>query len=691
MTKKLNLLLMAVLFFAAGFVLSACGTVTLSSISIKTDSISTTLEVGEAPDFSGLTVYATYSNGDKETITISDLTLSSVDYETAGYQTLTVTYEGKTASIQLTFYNNIEDTYSIVGFEQPEFVTNYLSNISTKTDKTTEFVNRTDGYYVGDDNPFKFLPEITALTTSLQPVTLNSYVSTSVVSIYDNNAWVALSEDTAPLLENYVAIDNDNSTFDFTTEAIGHQFKITVSPFFFPEIDPVSFEFSVVDGWNAYTAVDLSRLDNASIYNGVNPWADYKQANGVDSTAISGLIMHNDIAITSNDIPAAFMYNATEVANLDLPTSVIGTLKDWVAIYARLNESGETFNFIGNYFTLNAAGIPLVKYDDNEDMVIDSENGTAVHSTLFGFGGDDRNVPNDYWIGNAVVKNMNLIGNANRSNDQTYSGGLTFFRVSADNFELDNTISRQVLTLMCPFGLWELNESTSQYELTNTTLIKDSKGYDSFSIMFYLWGGHIDFVNSEFKNAGGPILIAADFENSNNAVNYSSFTATNTVFETYVAGTEAWFSYNGATTIAGQIAAILNALNQKAIAQQSEYRVINAESGNNLFNFIGIIMADELNSSYTIHGFASINEDENNSVIADLQSQTLAYLYSQNSGLLAAPIFITSAGTMFYFSGTDFIDLTTGQSTTTSVFAGDYLYMYYGGMALILQFAAVAD
>lgn len=674
MKKYLNMFALAFVMLVAGVALAACGEVTLKSISVDASSINTVYTVGDEADFSEIVVTASYSDNTTATLGFDDVTLSEFDNTVAGYKTVTVTYQEKTVTISLTYYSSLEDAYTIVGFEQPAFVTNYETNIAEKEDKTTEFANREDGYYVGDDNAFVFLPEITAMNSEQQIVTLNRYVSQSVVSIYENDVWVELTEEN---LATYVVVDEEQNTYDFTETAIGHEFKLSVVPYFFTDWTPVSFEFSVVDGWNAYNAADLSRLDNASVYNGVNPWADYKAANNVGSEEISALIMHNDIAITANDIPSAFIWQEEELNGL--PTSLVGSLKDWISIYVRMNNSGETFNFVGNYFALDASEIPLVERAKNGSM-IDEDNGYAIHSTLFGFGGDDNNVPEDNWIGNVIVKNMNLLGNANRSDNQLSSGGLTFFRTSADHFELNNTLARQVLTIMCPFGLWE------DGDFANTVLVKDSKGYDAFSTMFYLWGAQMEFVNSEYLNAGGPVMILAHHAYKTNPyAYYSAVTATNSNFGTNVNGEEAWFRYNNANTIATQIAGLLTAFDQYAGAVGSSYRVMTTLNENQVFDLIAVIMASELtDGSYHISGSADFNIDGVvNTTGADLNDEMYQYVYGLTEG--QAPILQTSTGNMAYFNGTTFIDVATqNQIASASWFGGDTLTLYYGGMALVL-------
>ncbi|MBP3697665.1 MAG: bacterial Ig-like domain-containing protein [Clostridia bacterium] len=99
--------------------------VTLTSIAVKTNPDKTNYYFGDTLDTSGLTLTATYNNGNTETIS-SGFTCTPTKLETAGTQKITVTYGGKTASFNVT----VEDVV--------------VSSIAVKNEP-----NNTS-YYVGD-------------------------------------------------------------------------------------------------------------------------------------------------------------------------------------------------------------------------------------------------------------------------------------------------------------------------------------------------------------------------------------------------------------------------------------------------------------------------------------------------------------------------------------------------------------
>ena len=76
--------------------------VTLTGINVKTHPAKTTYKTGEELDLSGMVLTATYSDGSTKDITdTTQFTVSGYDKNKEGSQTITVTYEGKTAEFQV--------------------------------------------------------------------------------------------------------------------------------------------------------------------------------------------------------------------------------------------------------------------------------------------------------------------------------------------------------------------------------------------------------------------------------------------------------------------------------------------------------------------------------------------------------------------------------------------------------------
>jgi hypothetical protein len=88
----------------------------IKSIEITTVPAKTTYEMGETLDTKGMVVTAEYSDGSSKTIT-EGYSLSGFDSETAGTKAVTVTYEGKTATFEVTVKEKPAPVINLTGIE----------------------------------------------------------------------------------------------------------------------------------------------------------------------------------------------------------------------------------------------------------------------------------------------------------------------------------------------------------------------------------------------------------------------------------------------------------------------------------------------------------------------------------------------------------------------------------------------
>ncbi|HOC80719.1 MAG TPA: hypothetical protein PKK21_02440, partial [Bacilli bacterium] len=171
-------------------------------------------------DLSEISVTATF---EKKVLTVegADLTFDPETLDTAvlGEFEITVTY----------LTESVVWTYSVVEYDEidnisaPDFVVVYNANIEEKdlANKRNEFMDREQGYFVGDDNPFKFFPNIYAYDSEGEEMEVTAYHSVSLVQEKRGEEWVTLS---GAELDSIVAIDDFASTYDFTEEAIGNTY-----------------------------------------------------------------------------------------------------------------------------------------------------------------------------------------------------------------------------------------------------------------------------------------------------------------------------------------------------------------------------------------------------------------------------------------------------------------------------------
>ncbi|MBQ6945699.1 MAG: bacterial Ig-like domain-containing protein [Ruminococcus sp.] len=103
----------------------------LSSIVINPDSIGTMYEDGSIFNPSGLTLTATYSDGSTKNIT-EGYTVGNVDLSTVGNSVLTVSYEGKTATADIT----VQDLFDGNGTAESPYLVNNASDLKMVADMT---------------------------------------------------------------------------------------------------------------------------------------------------------------------------------------------------------------------------------------------------------------------------------------------------------------------------------------------------------------------------------------------------------------------------------------------------------------------------------------------------------------------------------------------------------------------------
>ena len=475
-------------------------------------------------DLSEINVTATF---EKKVLTIegTDLTFDpeTLDTTVLGEFEITVTY----------LTESVVWTYSVVEYDEidnisaPDFVVVYNANIEEKdlANKRNEFMDREQGYFVGDDNPFKFLPNIYAYDSEGEEMEVTAYHSVSLVQEKRGEEWVTLS---GAELDSIVAIDDFASTYDFTEEAIGNTYKLTVRPFGEEyAVNPkfsTSFEFSVADGYNVYKQDDLSHYDNMSAN-----WTSYREDNGITPVAINGLFLHNDIEIQRDKLPDGFFYmeGDSDIQSTDGDYErALGSLRDNVDLYHRDILPGESFVFNGNYFSIEYSTLPVVARESGR---IDALPGSVIsHATVIKAGfnqtGED--------LGDYEMKNLRVIGNANRTEEGEKSGGAIFTKLLSADSHLYNLIGTQCFTFIL-----------TEYWGPNATIEK-TRGYDSFSSMLYNWGtSNLQIKDSEFIGAGGPIIIADHVSPAADGTggHISETYFTNTVAESLVTGNENWF------------------------------------------------------------------------------------------------------------------------------------------------------
>ena len=606
-------------------------------------------------DLGEVSVTANYVNG-STTIEGSELTFEpeALDTSELGDYEITISYETE----------SVVWTYSVVEYDvidnitAPQFVVDYQANIAVKTNKQNEFMDRGQGFVVGDDNIFKFFPRIAAYDSDGVFMNVTAYHSVSIIKEKRGAEWVTLS---GTELEAIVAIDDFASTYDFTEQAIGKEYQLTVRPYGDEYATKTkystSFQFRVEDGYNVYTQDDLVHFNNCNAL-----WDAYRTENDITNVDINGFFFQNDIAIERNKLPDGFFYmeGDSDINSDDADYEfIIGSLRDSVDIYQRDIASNEDFVFNGNYFNLDYSSLPyVVRVGDPQ-----SELGNIIsHATFIKAGVSEVRTE----VGNFSMINLSVVGNANRSEDDEKTGGSIFLKVLTAEAHIYNTIMTQCYTTI-------LSEYWSP-----RIVIEKVRGYDSFSSLLYNWGTD-DFLikDSEFKGAGGPVIITDHVYGTDGVGGYQPHTRVeNSVLEAYVTGNESWFALVGAKAEA--VPGIIG-LGQMLSLYGTNSITIPSYLGVNQFHFnlVAIVKEGSVESISTekINGTFLIDDG----VALDFAGPFMSAVSSLDP---AMPRFQSTDGQVALYTGSALLDnqfqpIDYYANTNENYFTGDYMNLYY--------------
>ena len=567
---------------------AGCGEVTPTSMTLKADTLETTLVRGESLDTSNVVVVVTYSDNTTKEIQASELQFSTVDTSTTGTKTLTITYaydeeNSITCDVDITVVATEADVMSISRL-QSQLIVDYNGN-RTATGQNDSFIDQNQPLYVGDDNAFDFRINAAGYDRDGQVVTniVNPRTTITVEIIGDNPLTTEVEADTTYTvlngtdLEHFVTINAETSTLDFTEDAIGHQFRVTVEATNKDETAEESATrftavLSVIDAYNVYTATDLMMYDNY--------YTEYDmlraQLGLPDSDTINGLVLQADIVVTSSDVRQGLFWSESDAeyntiynnSNDYVRANLLGSPKDSSSdetgsVYRRNVANGQTFNFIGNYFSIDMSQFPLMVVESlggGEYNYVNSETDQSGNFTNQSYMTGHTCVFATYRADNITEntevnwQNLNFIGNAELSNDPKNSGGILLMKNNRINFTAYNT-------LMNNFYIgYFLLMGDADNDLDGEYVIDSCKGYNSYQCLFYAWGAeHLVIKNSEFKQAGGPAIITdhshidEDAPEPANTGNPSHVDIINSDIESIVTAQSPWFTIYGATPIMQQI------------------------------------------------------------------------------------------------------------------------------------------
>ncbi|MBE6536789.1 MAG: hypothetical protein E7673_02425 [Ruminococcaceae bacterium] len=739
MKKKLLTILMVVL--AISCVLTSClrGQKKPESIEVDKTTIKTEYKLNETPDFSGIKVTVKYNDDSTEVIGADKLTVGTVDTATAGTKKLTVTYEGITVTVDITVKGeSINDEeqqrpeYIIMGAELP-------ASLTTLDGKKVAFRDKTQGYVVGDDNAYVLTLDITVLNSNNELVdTVKDYVSASKVYLIEG--------ETATLLEGesiaaYVAIDENKNSFDFTEAAIGKTFKIVTRPASNLGVDEADATcehvVTVVDGYNIYDAKELNFITNDTDAEfGLDD--EFKQVEIVDAflaangltrpEKLAGVVLHGDIVLTKNDIPAGYITPASA-------GTAAGYLYDFMMVYRHMvTKDVPTFSIYGNYYTIDSKNLPKVPPKD------DAYNGDGISNTaLFMFtvdqtitdtrnddgtakqAGVEADAYKSYNPADYVTNVINLAMRDNEPNSNLNADdfldaakrGLLGFKTRFHTVNITNTrVEAFMLSLLTDYDHQVVNLNKVDFYnawqnhifASSKNLLWERNNASDIAPSEVYYQPTINIIDSRVAKCGGPVIISQtdDLEDASCAksANVINIDDKSDVYS-YVNGSEAWFVAYGVKDIATMILGLsthienvgkLNGLNAGFVTKVGDTIAMNLIMAN-MPSGSGLTMGGpDVDGKLTIGGDVVMNMNDGENPVVDAYLTGIKAMMNKD-----APVFQTSAGGTCASDGAQAVfgvDFSGGMENvkygveylTPECFQGKYITLYYNGISISFEY-----
>lgn len=541
----------------------------VTKVEIDAGSINTQPMVGQFDD-SKLTVDLTLSNGQyldrSEGITVSYS--EGFDKNKACVGTITATFQG-VASKPVTITVLAEDSkYEVVGVANPDQIANWNSY-------RNNFLDSGYVYAVGSNNPFKYTLNVLFEDANGDPVNKEvGYTGLSEVLL-----------EGSPAGENYVTIDDTNHTFQFTKAAEGKTFVIKTRPRYIDDSDIAEFTrtltVTVVDAYNVHNAKELNVITNKSKSLGSSGHDQLTAVNDfltrhhiTRPETLNGVVLHNNFKLELSDIPAEYIFKGGDGNNY---------IWDQQAIYYYEMQSAGTFNFYGNYFTIDTKNIPIVAPDGTQTTtgVLTNDGDGYSSSEVFRF-----NVEESLWYNenfNHKDYTFNIYALGMNDNDQSVAVqnpvaqqrsrlGVYAFKFAKAVYNLNAVnATRYYITSMPEYDCVTMNLNYTKFydswqthinTWTENNIDIDYSGNspkDSDTIHKYHAPTTININNSFVAKAGGPAIIGMNNLTSFHANSQSkpvvNIDANSQVFS-YVVGDESWFIANNVADKAVQISAL---------------------------------------------------------------------------------------------------------------------------------------
>ena len=565
-------------------------------------------------------------------------------------------------------------------------------------------------YVIGNQNEFKFKPACAIWNAdAYQTEALDDFFATVILSVKNDDTYVELTQKAGNnnVVEYYdgdvliATVDTYKGIYQFSADAADKVIQISVAPsdkYYATKLPPVVFDAKIINAYNVYEAWQLAVVDNAG-----EEWVDFKEKHGIANLTVSGIILHNDITLTAEDVPETFFYTTTaDVVYRNTVTGETVTIpagtkyfKDGTFIYER--DGVADFAIEGNFFTLSTKGFPLIPSpavfgkDAGKDYKGDFSN-----AALFKFNSVDWDtvasgtIPTE--VSNVTINNIAIIGNSSRDNlvdaeeNLASAGGLIFVKTSHyTNMNMNNVLGNSFfITYFADYG--------------GKMVVKNSKCYDSYQNAAFVWANStLEMIDTYVNGCGGPAIIAQSVIDENG---HPTVTVTGGKLETHLSGQEIWFTAVNANTIVSQITALGAGLQQAGLG--------NFVDINGKMNIEAALMANGEDAAEIVTGIDAQGKliVENDGIDRTLSMENANWMaiyqisqYAAQAGGQMPPFFTVydAEGTAysFYYNGVTFVvgpeqtPLGTDASHAAIIGAlmqADTITLTQGGLSVVFEY-----
>ena len=606
-------ILMMVLVLSLTFV--ACSTdATLTGVSLVEGSIKTDYAVGESVSLASAKLNLTFSDGTNKQIAITESMFDKkINTSEVGAKNYTITYEGFTVEITV----KVRDAnFFIDSFTLPDFIKNYENVSKREETDESDFRVLNQIYEVGNANAFLLKCKVIALDSiTAEPINIDLVKTTYKIAVSDA-ADGTYKELTGENLANFVTVEDGHKYF-FSEDAANKFVQLTVTidtdTYFVKEGTTTSrtIIFKVIDkGYNVYNQHGLSVMnDSARPELWADIWGCTVDASGnlqpTDNVLtldadnkplyqyvgnIDWVILHGDITINADKLPADFFWNSTSnYKGFEGGISIADSIKTAKSAQNKFSNTLKDFNLEGTLIDGDGYG----KYYSVLKNETDSNNNKGLYSTTkVSVSGNynaitvDKNrtesgrilkvlinkdtadadktdyqqisqwylfkmfeplSANGEYVEPAtefVLKNIALIGNGGR-NEAVGPQGVGMINSYAKQTTVDNVIGNGFYTNLT------MDNYFTDSETPQSMLLSNSKLYDTYNAMAMTWRGAVTINNSMLKKSGGPLFVLMDSDNrdtcSKNVSKPAVIVDDKTEMEAFAMGTESWYTQLGKT------------------------------------------------------------------------------------------------------------------------------------------------